>query len=488
MKLLSDILYKVRLEEVAGSTNVAISGVTADSRAVKAMDLFVAVPGVKSDGHRFIKQATDSGAAAVICEIYPEEINPKVTYIKVKSSAEALGWTAANFFDNPSEKLRVVAITGTNGKTTTATLLFNLVRAMGFPAGLLSTVVNRINDKSIEATHTTPDAVSLQKLLAEMVDSGCEFCFMEASSHAIDQRRIAGIEITGAGFTNLTAEHLDYHETMEAYLNAKKRLFDDLPAKAFAVINADDPSGELIGADTKARVKFYTVHGGIASYKARILENEFDGLQLSLNGVPFHSRLVGSFNAYNLLTVYSIALELGLNEQEVLKTLSGLEPVEGRFMHFRTATGITAIVDYAHTPDALDNVLETINTIRTGNEQILTVVGCGGDRDKTKRPLMAQTAAKYSNQLVLTSDNPRSEDPLLIIEEMKAGLDPIGKRKTISLSDRKEAIRLACTLAQPGDIILIAGKGHEKYQEINGVKTPFDDYSVVTATLKELAK
>jgi len=487
MKLLSDILYKVRLDEVVGSTNVAISGITADSRAVKTMDLFVAVTGVRADGHRFIGQATQAGAAAVICEEYPEEINPKVTYVKVKDSTEALGLAAANFFDNPSEKLKVVGVTGTNGKTTTATLLFDLVRKMGYPAGLLSTVVNRINSQSIPSTHTTPDAVALQGLMAQMVDAGCEFCFMEASSHAIDQRRIAGVEFTGAAFTNLTTEHLDYHETMEAYLHAKKRLFDGLSSRAFAVFNIDDPNGELMAADCNAKVKSLSLHG-VADYKGRVLENEFEGLQMTINGTPFHSPLVGGFNAYNLLTVYAIAIELGLKETEVLTALSSLGPVEGRFMYFRTASGITAIVDYAHTPDALENVLGTIRQIRTGNEQIITVVGCGGDRDRTKRPLMARVAAELSTQVVLTSDNPRSEDPQAIIEEMLAGLDPVSKRKTISLTDRKEAIRLACTLAQPGDIILIAGKGHEKYQEIKGVKNPFDDFAIVTQTLKEMTK
>jgi UDP-N-acetylmuramoyl-L-alanyl-D-glutamate--2,6-diaminopimelate ligase len=487
VKLLSDILYKVRLEEVVGSTHIAIEDITADSRAVRPMGLFVAVAGVRSDGHRFISAATDAGAIAIICEEYPETIDPRATYVKVKSSADALGIAAANFYDNPSEKLKVVGVTGTNGKTTTATLLFQLARGMGYPSGLLSTVVNRINDKTIEATHTTPDAVSLQRLLADMVKAGCEYCFMEVSSHAIHQRRIAGLSFTGAVFTNITHDHLDYHGSFEEYALAKKRLFDDLPSGAFALSNADNDHGDFMLNDTRAKKRSYGLFS-VADYDTQILENDFDGLQLNLNGIPFHSRLVGAFNAYNLLAVFATAIELGMKEGEVLQTLSGLEPVDGRFRHFKTGNGITAIVDYAHTPDALDNVLNTIGQIRTRNEKVITVVGCGGDRDRSKRPLMAAIAAQKSDQVILTSDNPRSEEPQAIIDEMKTGLDPVGQRKTISLTDRKEAIRLACTLAKSGDIILIAGKGHEKYQEIKGVKNAFDDFAIVTATLRELAK
>ena len=482
MKLLKDILYKSRITEVRGSTNIAVESITMDSRAVKPFCLFVAVKGVTTDGHAYIENAIKSGAVAIVCETIPAEVNDAITYVQVSNSAEALGYIAANFYDNPSEKLKVVAVTGTNGKTTTATLLYRIVRKLGYKAGLLSTVVNRINDKEVPSTHTTPDAISLQKLMSDMVEAGCEYCLMEASSHALHQHRITGVNIKGAVFTNITHDHLDYHKTFNEYIKAKKILFDILPSSAFALINHDDRHSEIMIQNTKAKAKTYALQS-MADYKTKILENSFSGLHLSIDQQELYTRLIGDFNAYNILAVYAACIELGFDKMDVLTAISTVEAPEGRFEYFTNADNITAVVDYAHTPDALKNVIETIQNIRTGNERLITVVGCGGDRDRTKRPVMAKLAAELSDQAILTSDNPRSESPESIIEEMRTGLDPILLRKTLSITDRMEAIRTACSLARPGDIILIAGKGHEKYQEINGVKHPFDDLTIAKETL-----
>jgi UDP-N-acetylmuramoyl-L-alanyl-D-glutamate--2,6-diaminopimelate ligase len=472
---------------VIGSTNVAVEHITMDSRAVKHFSLFVAVDGVTVDGHNYITKAIEAGAVAIVCEKMPEVIVENITYVQVQSSSESLGIVADNFYDNPSQQIKIVAVTGTNGKTTTATLLYRLLRKMGCKAGLLSTVVNKINEKEIAATHTTPDAVSLNSLLRDMVNEGCEFCFMEASSHALHQNRIAGIKISGAIFTNITHDHLDYHKTFNEYIKAKKILFDSLPSSAFALTNRDDKHGDIMLQNCNARKRSYALQT-MADYKAKVIENSFGGLHLTLDGQEIYTKLIGSFNAYNLLAVYAAAIELGLDKTDVLIALSALEAPEGRFQYIRTHTGIIAVVDYAHTPDALENVLHTIKDIRTGTEQVITLVGCGGDRDKTKRPQMARIAALLSDKVVLTSDNPRSENPDNIINEMKQGLELSLAKKTLALTDRREAIKLACTLAQPGDIILIAGKGHEKYQEISGVKHPFDDYTIAGETLNTLEK
>lgn len=482
MKLLKDILYKSRITEVRGSTNIAVESITMDSRAVKSFCLFVAVKGVSTDGHAYIENAIKAGAVAVVCEAIPAEVNDAITYVQVSNSAEALGYIAANFYDNPSEKLKVIAVTGTNGKTTTATLLYRIVRKLGYKAGLLSTVVNRINDKEVPSTHTTPDAISLQKLMSDMVEAGCEYCLMEASSHALHQHRITGVNIKGAVFTNITHDHLDYHKTFNDYIKAKKILFDILPSSAFALINHDDRHSEIMIQNTKAKAKTYALQS-MADYKTKILDNSFSGLHLSIDQQELYTRLIGDFNAYNILAVYATCIELGCDKMDVLTAISTVEAPEGRFEYFTNADNITAVVDYAHTPDALKNVIETIQNIRTGNERLITVVGCGGDRDRAKRPVMAKLAAELSDQAILTSDNPRSESPEAIIEEMRTGLDPILLRKTLSITDRMEAIRTACSFARPGDIILIAGKGHEKYQEINGVKHPFDDLTIAKETL-----
>ena len=482
MKLLKDILYKSRITEVRGSTNIAVESITMDSRAVKSFCLFVAVKGVSTDGHAYIENAIKAGAVAVVCEAIPAEVNDAITYVQVSNSAEALGYIASNFYDNPSEKLKVIAVTGTNGKTTTATLLYRIVRKLGYKAGLLSTVVNRINDKEVPSTHTTPDAISLQKLMSDMVEAGCEYCLMEASSHALHQHRITGVNIKGAVFTNITHDHLDYHKTFNEYIKAKKILFDILPSSAFALINHDDRHSEIMIQNTKAKAKTYALQS-MADYKTKILDNSFSGLHLSIDQQELYTRLIGDFNAYNILAVYATCIELGFDKMDVLTAISTVEAPEGRFEYFTNADNITAVVDYAHTPDALKNVIETIQNIRTGNERLITVVGCGGDRDRAKRPVMAKLAAELSDQAILTSDNPRSESPEAIIEEMRTGLDPILLRKTLSITDRMEAIRTACSFARPGDIILIAGKGHEKYQEINGVKHPFDDLTIAKETL-----
>lgn len=482
MKLLKDILYRARITDVFGSTNTAVEHITMDSRAVKPFSLFVAVRGVTSDGHKFIDMAIKAGAVAIVCEVIPEQPLEHITYIQVSNSAEALGYIAANYYDNPSEKIKIVAVTGTNGKTTTATLLFNLSRKLGFKTGLLSTVVNKINDKDIPASHTTPDAISLQRMLSEMVESGCKYCFMEASSHALHQHRLTGTQIAGALFTNITHDHLDYHKTFNEYIKAKKMLFDMLPSNAFALVNNDDRHSEVMVQNCKGKVKTYALQT-MADFKCKVIENGFGGLHLNIDAQDLFTRLIGGFNAYNILGVYAAAVELGWDKLEVLTAISLLEAPAGRFQYFTNNQGVTAVVDYAHTPDALVNVLSTIEDIRSGNEQVITIVGCGGDRDREKRPVMARISAERSDRIIITSDNPRSEDPEAIIQEMKSGLDPMLMKKTLSITDRREAIRTACSLAQPGDIILIAGKGHENYQEIAGVKHPFNDFEIAKETL-----
>lgn len=478
MKLLQDILYKVRLEGVVGKTNVAVESITSDSRAVRPMALFVAVKGLQSDGHSFISKAIELGAAAVVCQDLPEQLDENVVYVQVADTSKALGIMAANFYDNPSEKMKVLAVTGTNGKTTVATLLFRLYRSMGNKCGLLSTVVNRINEVEIPSTHTTPDAVALNDLLARMHREGCTHVFMEASSHALHQNRMAGVQVDGAIFTNLTHDHLDYHGSMNEYIKAKKILFDQLGSTAYAVMNADDRYHDVLVSACKAKIRTYALHT-MADYKAKLIENTLEGLQIKIDRFELHSPLIGEFNAYNLTAVFAAAVELGSDPTSVLVHLSSLGAPEGRFQYIRKQDGTTAIVDYAHTPDALENVLNTIQSVR-GQEEIISVVGCGGDRDRAKRPVMASIAANKSDRVIVTSDNPRSEDPKAIIQEMVADLDPIQKKKVLSVTDRREAIEVACSLAKPGDIILIAGKGHEKYQEIAGVKYPFDDLQIIT--------
>ncbi len=487
MKILKDILYKTGIEDVVGSTNIAIENITFDSRKAEKFSLFVAVKGTTADGHRFIDKAIQTGAEAIVCEVLPETLHPKVTYVKVKNSKQALGIIAANFYDNPSEKLKLTGITGTNGKTTVATLLYRLFEQFGHKTGLLSTVENRIAGNIIPSTHTTPDAVQLNKLLAQMVEQGVTHCFMEVSSHAIDQYRIAELEFDAAVFTNITHDHLDYHKTFDAYIKAKKQFFDGLSNQAVALINADDKHAGIMVQNTKAVVRSYAMKT-LADFHVKILENHFDGMLLSIDGQEVWTKLIGEFNAYNILAVYATAVLLGKDKMEVLTNISLLNPVEGRFQYFKSDNNIAAIVDYAHTPDALQNVLETIKKIRTGNEQVITVVGCGGDRDKEKRPAMAKIASEYSDKVILTSDNPRSENPETIIDEMRTGVEPQNYKKVLSIVNRREAIKTASALASEGDIILIAGKGHEKYQEIKGEKFPFDDFEEIKNALNILHK
>lgn len=487
MKLLKDILYKAGLLEVSGSTNIAITSITYDSRAVLKDSLFIALRGGKADGHHYMEDVASKGAIAIVCEEFPEVMSEKVAYVKVKDTHAALGMIASNYYDTPSSGLKLVGITGTNGKTTTATLLYTLFRSLGYKTGLISTVRNMINGEEVATTLTTPDAISLNRLLHQMLDAGCTYCFMEVSSHAVVQHRITGLQFAGGVFTNITHDHLDYHKTFEEYIRAKKGFFDQLDSSAFALVNKDDPNGAVMLQNTKAAKKYYSMRT-MADFKAKVLENQFSGLLMNMEGTEMWSKLIGTFNAYNLLAVYGTAALLKQEKMNVLTTLSTLNAVEGRFQYFRTDKGITGIVDYAHTPDALLNVLKTIRDIRSGNERVITVVGCGGDRDAAKRPIMALVACENSDKVILTSDNPRSEDPELIITQMKEGIETLYFKKTLCITDRKEAIRTACSLAQPGDIILLAGKGHEKYQEIKGVKYPFDDLEVLKENLKQITQ
>ncbi|MBX5439238.1 MAG: UDP-N-acetylmuramoyl-L-alanyl-D-glutamate--2,6-diaminopimelate ligase [Thermoflavifilum sp.] len=488
MKLLRDILTDVQLIEVSGNTDLPITSITADSRQVGPGSLFVAVRGLHADGHQFIPQAIARGAVAVVCEEMPQPPSPQITYIQVSDSAQACGVLAGHFFGDPSHHMQVVGVTGTNGKTTVVTLLYQLFSRLGFQTGLISTVQNIIGDQAEPSTHTTPDAIQLHQLLARMHQQGCTHVFMEASSHAIHQKRIAGVHYTGGIFTNITHDHLDYHKTFENYLKAKKAFFDQLPPTAFALTNIDDRNGMVMVQNTRAKIVTYALRKQ-ADFKARIIENHLSGLQVEIDHQLVHSRLIGEFNAYNLLAAYAAARLLGQEKDETLRILSDLRGAEGRFDYFISPVQhIIAIVDYAHTPDALKNVLQTILGFKQSQQRLITVVGCGGDRDRSKRPEMALIATHFSDQVIFTSDNPRSEDPQAIIEEMKAGLTASMLAKTLSIVDRKEAIRTACTLAQSNDIILIAGKGHEKYQEIKGVKYPFDDREVVKEMFTSLGK
>ena len=482
MALLKDILYKVSLQSVSGDMESEVKNIAFDSRKVEEGTVFVAVKGTQVDGHDYIQKAIDSGAKAIVCEELPESLVSNVAFIQVKSSEEALGIMASNYYDNPSKKLKLVGVTGTNGKTTCVTLLFHLFRALGYNTGLLSTVENKINDRVLKATHTTPDAITINQLMAEMVEAGVTHCFMESSSHAIVQRRIAGLVYDGAVFTNLSHDHLDYHKTFDEYIKAKKLLFDGLPNEAFALVNSDDKRGAVMLQNTKASKHKYALKT-MAEFKGKILSNTMQGLELDVDNQSVWFKLVGDFNAYNLLAVYGSAVLLGEEAQEVLMALSNVNAAPGRFDLVETNTGITALVDYAHTPDALENVLKTITELRTGNEKVITVVGCGGDRDKEKRPLMAKLACELSDKVVLTSDNPRTEDPAQIIRDMQEGVSASNIRKTLVIEDRKEAIKTASALAEKDDIILVAGKGHEDYQEINGERFPFDDKEILKEML-----
>lgn len=475
MKVLQDILYKVSIRSVHGNTQAEVVDLQIDSRRVNKSCLFIAVKGSASDGHDFIQIAIKQGAIVIICEQFPGVLNNEVTYVQVENSSEAAGIIAHNFYDQPSERVKLVGVTGTNGKTTIATLLYKLFTSLGYKCGLLSTVQNHIGDAVVEATHTTPDQVSLNALLRKMADANCTHVFMECSSHAIHQHRIAGLKFAGGIFSNITHDHLDYHKDFDEYIRVKKSFFDSLPMQAFAISNLEDKRGPVMLQNAQAKKYYYSLKG-MAEFKGKILENLLTGLVMTVNEQEVHFRLIGEFNAYNLLAVYGAAVCLGEDKQEVLRCLSILTGAEGRFEYSVSAKErIIGIVDYAHTPDALINVLSTIQKLRKGNEQVITVVGCGGDRDKTKRPLMAAEACKYSDRVILTSDNPRSEAPEDILKDMETGLNTAAKRKAISIVDRREAIKTAISLAKPEDIVLIAGKGHEKYQDIKGVKHHFDD-------------
>ena len=487
MILLKDILYKVPLESVVGNTAVAVTNLHFDSRQVSLNDVFIAIRGTQSDGHTYIKKATDQGAIAIVCEELPEQIINGITYVKVADSASALATMASNFYENPSQNLKLIGITGTNGKTTIASLLYQLFTKAGYKTGLLSTVKILVDKTEYKATHTTPDSITINKYLAEMSKVGVEYCFMEVSSHGIDQKRTEGLHFEGGIFTNLSHDHLDYHNTFAEYRDVKKKFFDELPKNAFALVNIDDKNGLVMLQNTKARKITYALKS-YADYRAQILENQLSGLLLKIQDQEVWVKLIGTFNAYNLLAIYAAAELLGLTQIEALQLLSELESVSGRFQYMISDQNITAIVDYAHTPDALKNVLETINDIRTKNEELITVVGAGGDRDKTKRPKMGHIASALSTKAILTSDNPRSEDPDTIITEVEGGVEPQHYKKILTITDRKQAIKTACQLANAGDIILIAGKGHETYQEIKGERFDFDDFKIVKETLKQLDK
>ena len=487
MIILKEILYKVAIEAVKGSTDIAIHTLDFDSRKIEANDVFVAIRGTISDGHDYIEKAINLGAIAIVCETFPENIVNGITYVQVQDTNTALAFMAANYFGNPSQNLKLVGITGTNGKTTIASLLYQLFKKAGYKVGLLSTVKILVDDLEYKATHTTPDSITINHYLTEMVEAGVEYCFMEVSSHGIHQKRTDALHFVGGIFTNLSHDHLDYHPTFADYRDVKKSFFDNLPKSAFVLSNIDDKNGQVMLQNTNAKKLTYALKS-YADYKAQILENQLSGLLLKINGNEVWVKLIGTFNAYNLLAIYGTAIELGLESLEVLRLLSDLESVSGRFQFIVSNSNITAIVDYAHTPDALENVLKTINDIRTKNEQLITVVGCGGNRDKAKRPIMAGIATELSDKVILTSDNPRNEDPEIIINEMEEGIAPQNFKKYLSVTDRKQAIKTACQLAQPNDIILIAGKGHETYQEILGVRHDFDDMKIVKELLDQLNK
>ncbi len=487
MRLLKDILYGVGLHAVSGSTNVMVNAVHFDSRNVAMDDVFIAVRGTITDGHEYIEKAINSGAKAIVCEELPKQLVSEITYVEVDNGNKALAIMASNFYDNPSKNLKLVGITGTNGKTTISSLLYQLFKKAGFKVGLISTIKIMVDDAEYPTSHTTPDALVINKHLRMMNEAGVEFCFMEVSSHGIHQKRTEGLVFEGAIFTNLSHDHLDYHKTFAEYRDTKKALFDNLSKKAFALTNIDDKNGLVMLQNTKARKTTYALKT-YADYRAQVLENQFDGQLLKINDLEVWSKLIGHFNAYNMLAIYATADLLGLEKLETLRLLSELENVDGRFQYYISKEKITAIVDYAHTPDALKNVLDTINTLRTGNENVITVVGCGGDRDRSKRPVMGHIASEMSNKAIFTSDNPRSESPSLIIEEMEGGVQPQNIKKIVSIENRKQAIKTACQLASANDIILVAGKGHETYQETNGERIDFDDFKMVTDFLKSLDK
>lgn len=480
---LNEVLKNITPIKIVGNDNVEITGVNIDSRRIKAGHLFVAIRGTQVDGHQFIDKAIELGADAVLCEELPEKLSCHVTYVQVESTEDAVGKVATLFYGNPSHKLKLVGVTGTNGKTTIATLLYNMFRKFGYKVGLLSTVCNYIDDVEVPADHTTPDPIELNELLAKMVEAGCEYAFMECSSHAIHQKRIGGLKFAGGLFTNLTRDHLDYHKTFENYRNAKKAFFDGLPKDAFAITNADDKNGMIMVQNTKATVKTYSIRS-MADFRARILECHFEGMYLEIDGREVGVQFIGKFNVSNLLAVYGAAIMLGKKPEDILLVLSTLHSVSGRLEPIHSPEGFTAIVDYAHTPDALANVLNAIHEVLDGKGHVITVCGAGGNRDKGKRPLMAQEAVRQSDKVIITSDNPRFEDPQEIINEMLAGLNEQQMRKVISIVDRKEAIRTACMMAQKGDVVLVAGKGHENYQEIKGVKHHFDDKEVLHEIFK----
>lgn len=483
MAELKDILYKVSITSASGDMNIGISSICFDSRLAKSGSLFVAIKGTLSDGHLFIRSAIALGAVAVVCEKLPDELTENVTYVTVKDSSHSLGIIANNFYGNPSSKIVLCGVTGTNGKTTVATLLYKLFTSLTHKCGLLSTVENRIGDKVLPATHTTPDPIRINELLVQMISEGCSHCFMEVSSHAVDQGRIEGLKFAGAIFTNITHDHLDYHHTFESYIRAKKGFFDGLPADAFALVNVDDKRGMVMLQNCKAKKYTYGLKK-MSDYKGRIITNTIEGLELEIANRSVWFKLIGDFNAYNLLAVYGAATLLKADPEAALMRLSSLTSASGRFEIVEPGSKFTCIVDYAHTPDALKNVLETIAQLRTGQENVISVIGCGGNRDRTKRPLMAAIAAKYSDKVILTSDNPRDEDPMEIIREMQKGIGPTEARKTLVMADREEAIKTACMMAKGKDIVLVAGKGHETYQEIKGIKHPFDDKEVLGRMIK----
>jgi len=479
---LKDLLIYIRPASITGDVETEITGINIDSRLIRPGHLFVAIKGTQADGHAFIGKAIGQGAAAVLCETLPEKLEEGVTYVQVKSTEDAAGKAATMFYGNPTERLKLVGVTGTNGKTTIATLLYNMFRKLGYKCGLLSTVCNYIEDEAIPASHTTPDPIELNRLLGRMADEGCQYVFMECSSHAIAQKRIGGLKFAGGIFTNLTRDHMDYHKTMENYRDAKKAFFDLLPKDAFAITNADDRNGMVMVQNTKATVKTYSTRS-MADYKARILECHFEGMYLEIDGREVGVQFIGKFNVSNLLAVYGTAVMLGQKPEDVLVVMSTLKSVSGRLEPLRSPEGYTAVVDYAHTPDALENVLNAIHEVLNGKGHVITVCGAGGNRDKGKRPLMAQEAVKQSDRVIITSDNPRFEEPQDIINDMLAGLSAQQMKKVLSIADRREAIRTACMLAQKGDVILVAGKGHEDYQEIKGVKHHFDDREVIREIL-----
>ncbi|OIP02148.1 MAG: UDP-N-acetylmuramoyl-L-alanyl-D-glutamate--2,6-diaminopimelate ligase [Bacteroidetes bacterium CG2_30_33_31] len=480
---LEKILTNIEILETQGMRPLMVNELTFDSRKVSKDDVYFAVKGTQVDGHDFIPLCIENGASVIVCQEIPKQNFSTTYFVKVADSSKALGIMASNFYDNPSSKLSLVGITGTNGKTSTVTMLYNLFRSLGYSVGLLSTVKNKINNRDISATHTTPDAIQINKLLNEMVENACEYCFMEVSSHALVQNRVAGLNFKGAIFSNITHDHLDFHKTFAEYIKAKKIFFDNLSKDSFALINIDDRNGLVMAQNSLAKLKTYSIKTA-SDYRAKIMENSFEGLLLNIDGSELLVPLVGSFNAYNILAVYSAAMELGSDKTQILSAISKIETAEGRFETMKFSDGIVAIVDYAHTPDALENVLNTINKIRTGKEQLITVVGAGGNRDKTKRPEMAAIAAKLSDKVILTSDNPRNEEPEDIIHDMEKGITAEDEYNVISIINRREAIKTACTFSQKDSIILVAGKGHEKYQDIKGVKHRFDDKEILMEYLK----